>query len=346
MRRRRRPQKERSRKHTMTRCFAVACCALVSHLALAHDACPSRGDLSPLYCDEDRDLIADAPKDKAKWRNPASLMLSYSPQEDTAAYEKLWAPYVTHMSQCLGRSTRFLQVFSSAAAIEALRSGRIQFSLLATGDTPFAVNVGGAVPFAGIGDANTLLGYHVVVLVKHESNFKKLAELKGKRVAHTTPSSNSGNMAPRALFPAEGLTPDKDYKVIYSGKHDNSIMGVLNGDYDAAAVADDVLDRMLSRGLVKTGSFRVIYKSKSFPAGSMVHAHDLDETLSARLKSCTFSYAFSADLRTAFQGSDRFVPMNYQRDFESVRNVAQNSGAASLRPGFDGGNGKKRESGK
>ena len=327
----------------MIRCFALVGLALASHAAWPLDACTHRGDLSPLYCDEDHDLTADAPKDKTKWRNPASLLLSYSPQEDTAAYEKLWAPYVSHMTQCVDRPTKFLQVFSSAAAIEALRSGRIQFSLLATGDTPFAVNIGGAVPYAGIGGAKQLLSYHVVVLVQNESAFKKLADLKGKRVAHTAPSSNSGNMAPRALFPAEGLTPDKDYKVIYSGKHDNSVMGVLNGDYDAAAVADDVLDRMLSRGLVKPGTYRIIYKSKPFPAGSMVLAHDLDPALAAKLKTCTLSYAFSPELKTAFQGSDRFLPLDYRRDFESVREVAQNSGTTTHRPGFGGGNGEKRE---
>ncbi len=153
------------------------------------------------------------------------MLLSYSPQEDTAAYEKMWAPFVAHMAQCVGRKIRFFQVFSSAAVVEALRSGRIQFSLLATGDTPFAVNVAGAVPYAGIGGGNApvkgigkdLLSYHVVVLVKQDSPFMKLADLKGKRVAHTAASSNSGNMAPRALFPAQGLTPDKDYQVIYSG---------------------------------------------------------------------------------------------------------------------------------
>jgi len=323
--------------------LAAAFLVLACTHAWSQDSCKHRGDLDTLYCDEDHDLTADPPKDPAKFRNPASLLLSYSPQEDTAAYEKLWAPYVEHMARCVGRKIRFFQVFSSAAAIEALRSGRIQFSLLATGDTPFAVNVAGAVPFAGIGSREGLLSYHVVVLVKQDSPFVKLADLKGKRVAHTAASSNAGNMAPRALFPAEGLTPDKDYKVIYSGKHDNSITGVLRGDYDAAAVADDVLDRMLARGLVKPGDYRIIYTSKAFPAGSMVLAHDLDPSLAAKLRSCTLSYAFSPELTAAFQGADRHVPMNYKRDFEAVRGVAIQSGEAINRAGFDR---KKQEAGK
>ncbi|MEO8101478.1 MAG: phosphate/phosphite/phosphonate ABC transporter substrate-binding protein [Betaproteobacteria bacterium] len=323
----------------MSRLLIAALLSCATIPAWAQDTCPHRGDLDAIYCDADRNLTADPPRDPAKLRNPASLLLSYSPQEDTAAYEKMWAPFVEHMAQCVGRKIRFFQVFSSAAVVEALRSGRIQFSLLATGDTPFAVNVAGAVPYAGIGGGNAqgksgdLLSYHVVVLVKQDSPFMKLADLKGKRVAHTAASSNSGNMAPRALFPAQGLTPDKDYKVIYSGKHDNSITGVLRGDYDAAAVADDVLDRMLTRGLVKPGDYRIIYKSKPFPAGSMVLAHDLDPALTGKLRSCTFSYAFSPELKAAFQGADRYVPMDYRRDFESVRAVANAAASAGANAG-------------
>jgi len=323
----------------MNQVLTAALLALTSVCAWSQDTCRHRGDLDPIYCDEDHDLTADPPRDAGRLRNPPSLLLSYSPQEDTATYEKLWAPYVEHMARCSGRKVRLFQVQSSAAVVEAFRSGRIQFSMLATGDTPFAVNVAGAVPYAGIGSragsVDSLLRYHVVVLVKNDSPYRKLADLAGKRVAHTAPSSLSGNMAPRALFPAEGLTPDKDYKVIYSGKHDNSITGVLRGDYDAAAVADDVLDRMLSGGLVKPDEYRLIYKSKPFPSGSMVLAHDLEPALAKTIRECTLSYRFSAELIHAFQGSDRYVPMNYQEDFATVREVALKSGEVVHRAGAE-----------
>lgn len=42
----------------------------------AAQSCGHRGDLDPLYCDEDRDLIADPPKDKSKLISPDPLIFS------------------------------------------------------------------------------------------------------------------------------------------------------------------------------------------------------------------------------------------------------------------------------
>lgn len=301
-------------------------CALVCLPAGGAWAACAAGDLDPRYCDANGDLVADAPTDSKLWRDPSSLFLSYSPQEDTGSYEKLWAHYVKHMGDCTARPVRFFQVQTSAAAVEAFRSGRLQFSMLATGDTPFAVNIAGAQPYAGIGSVTGLLKYHVLAIVRKDSAYRALTDLKGKRVAHTAASSNSGNLVPRALFPAAGLTPDQDYKVIYSGKHDNSVLGVLRGDYDAGVVADDVLDRMVARGVVKQDQFRVIFKSDPFPSGSMVVAYDLHPNLREKIRSCTLSYRFTPELKAAFHGADRYVTMDYKHDFAAVRAVAKAAG--------------------
>ena len=320
----------------MTKLLTLAFLAVIALPASSQDTCTHRGDLDLLYCDEDRNMTADAPTNPKKLKNPAAIMLSYSPQEDAVVYEKLWTPFVDHLKTCTGKPVRFLPVYSSAATVEAMRSGRIQLSLLSAGDTPFAVNIGGAVPIAIHGTAKEgIAAYHLIVVVKKDSAFKTLADLKGKRVAHVSPSSNSGNLAPRALFPKEGLVPEKDYKVLYSGKHDNSVSGVINGDYDAGAVADDVLIRMIQRGAMKPDDVRIIYKSQPFPAGSLALAHDLDPQLAKKITDCTFTFRFSAELAAAFRGPDRFVPLDYKRDYASVRHVAEASGESLNRAGFD-----------
>ena len=45
----------------------------------------------------------------------------------------------------------------------------------------------------------------------------------------------------------------RDYEPVFSGKHDNSVLGVANKDYDAAAIANEVMFRMFERKVVGQG---------------------------------------------------------------------------------------------
>ncbi len=281
--------------------------------------CKHRGDLDQMFCDENKDLVADAPKDPKKWKNPNTIVFTYTPVEDPAVYEKIFQPFTESLGKCLSKRVVFYQVNSNAAEIEAMRSGRLHVGGFSTGPTAFAVNIAGAVPFAVKGTEKAFQGYNLLVIVKKSSPFMKLSDLKGKKFAHTSPSSNSGHLAPLALFPPEGLTPDKDYKILFSGKHDQSVMGVNSGDYEAAAVASDVFHRMASRGQIKEDDFRVIYRSSLFPTSSFAYAHDLDPALAAKLVKCFTDYRFTPEMVKAFDGADRFFPVSYQKDWEVVR---------------------------
>ena len=309
--------------------LCIAALAAVAALpVLAADACSNRGELDTMYCDANKDLVADVPIDAKKWKNPSTIVFTYTPVEDPAVYENVFKPFTTFLAKCLDKKVVFYQVQNNAAEIEAMRSGRLHVGGFSTGPTAFAVNLAGAVPFAVKGDAREFQGYNLIVIVKASSPYQKLADLKGKKVAHTSPSSNSGHLAPLALFPAEGLAPDKDYKPVFSGKHDQSVLGVNSGDYDGAAVASDVFHRMAVRGQIKESDFRVIYRSQKFPTSSFAYAHDLDPKLVDRMLTCFYDYRFTPEMVKAFDGADRFVPINYKTTWEVVRAVAKGSGQA------------------
>ncbi len=292
-----------------------------AELSVAQPACANRGDLDNLYCDANKDLVADVPTDKSKWKNPSTLIFTYTPVEDPAKYENVFKPFTDYLGTCTGKTVKFYQVQSNAAEIEAMRSGRLHVAGFSTGPTVFAVNKAGAIPFAVKGDAKGFQGYNLITIVKASSSFKTVADLKGKKVAHTSPSSNSGNLAPIALMPAQGLTPGKDYDIKFSGKHDQSVLGVGTGDYDAAHVASDVYERMAERGQIKESDFRVIYRSQRFPTSSFAYAHDLEPTLAAKMLKCFADYRFPAAMQKDFDGADRFVSINYAKDWDVVRVV-------------------------
>lgn len=303
--------------------------------AAAQDACSNRGQLDTLYCDDDNDLVADVPKDSKKWRDPSSLVWAYTPVEDPAVYANIFKPFTDHLQACTGKRIVYYPVQSNSAEIEAMRSGRLHFAGFSTGPTGFAVNLAGAVPFAAKGVGTEVRGYNLIAVVKASSPYKTLADLKGKKVAHTSPSSNSGNLAPRVLFPDQGLNPENDYKPLMSGGHDKSVLGVASGDYDMAAVASDVFDRMVTRGTVKGEDFRIIYRSPVFPTSSFAHAHDLKPELASKLRECFFSFRFTPEMTKEFNGDDRFLPITYKDTWAVVRDVAEKSGTPYNKAAYD-----------
>ena len=315
--------------------FALLCLAGMPSVALAQDACPNRGQLDDLYCDANKDLVADAPTDKGKWRDPSTLVWAYTPVEDPAVYANVFKPFTDHLKTCTGKNIVYYPVQSNSAEIEAMRSGRLHFAGFSTGPTGFAVNLAGAVPFAAKGLGTEVRGYNLLAVVKASSPYQKLADLKDKKVAHTSPSSNSGNLAPMVLFPEQGLKPGTDYKPLMSGGHDKSTLGVGAGDYDMAAVASDVFERMIARGTIKAADYRIIYKSPVFPTSSFAHAHDLKPELAAKLKECFYSFRFPESMQKEFNGDDRFLPISYQKEWAVVREVAEKSGTPYNKTAYD-----------
>ncbi|USZ49653.1 phosphate/phosphite/phosphonate ABC transporter substrate-binding protein [Halomonas sp. DN3] len=299
----------------------------VASVAVAQD-CP-RGDLDALYCDRNGDLVADPPANQDELVDPDTLIFAYTPVEDPAIYADIWEPFIDHLREVTGKDVRFFAVQSNSAQVEAMRSGRLHIAGFSTGPTPFAVNLAGAVPFALMGSDDGRFGYTLQVYTQADSDIQSLSDLAGKRVAHTSPTSNSGNQAPRALFPEEGVVPDEDYEVVYSGSHDQSMLGVVAGDYDAAPVASEVVERMAARGLYDEGSVRMIFESQPFPTTSYTHAHDLAPDLVERIEEAFFSFDFAGTaLGEEFEGVEKFIPITYQDQWEVIRTIQASNGVS------------------
>lgn len=306
---------------------AVALAFTLTPAALAAE-CSNRGVLDVRYCDENGDLTADAPKDPAQWLDPDVLVFSYTPVEDPSVYENVFTEFMEYLSKKTGKKVKWYGAESYAAQVEAMRSGRLHVAGISTGPTCFGVNLAGYVPFA-IMSGPKGYGYKLQLITWKGSGIRKVSEMKGKKVAHVTPSSNSGNQAPRALFKDLGVIPDEDYKVLYSGKHDNSIMGVANRDYDAAPIASSVLVRMVDKGVVNMDDLVVIWESDPFPTTSYGHAHNLKPELAEKIKDAFYSFDWTGTgLEKEFKanGFNAFIKITYKDQWAVIRTIQEFNG--------------------
>lgn len=286
--------------------------------------CP-RGDLDKRYCDRDGDLIADVPTDSSKWIDPDTLVFAYTPVEDPAVYKEAWSDFITHMEKVTGKKVLFFPVQSNAAEIEAMRSGRLHIAGFNTGSNPLAVNCAGFRPFTIMARKDGSYGYEMEIITFPGSGIEKVEDIKGKTLAFTSPTSNSGFKAPSALLKSEfDMIKDRDFKPTFSGKHDNSILGVANKDYTAASIANSVKQRMILRNVIKADQVKVIYKSQSFPTTGFGVAHNLKPELQAKIESAFFSFKWDgSSLEKEFSKSKegQFLKMNYKEFWSVIRTI-------------------------
>lgn len=286
--------------------------------------------LDSRYQDADGDLMADIPTDASQLVDPETLVFAYTPVEDPAVYAEVWEGFLKHMEEKTGKPVQFFPVQSNAAQIEAMRAGRLHIAGFNTGSNPLAVACAGLRPFTMMASADDSFGYEMEIITHPGSGIEKVEDLKGKKLAFTAETSNSGYKAPSALLKSEySLVAGTDYEPMFSGKHDNSVLGVANKDYPAAAVANSVMERMFERDVVKRDQIVTIYKSETFPTTGYGLAHNLTPELQEKIKDAFFSFEWAGSkLEEEFSksGEAKFVPITFKDNWAVIRQIDEASG--------------------
>jgi len=299
--------------------------ALAAALTFAAVTLSPASALDSRYKDEDGDLIADIPTDPSQLIDPPTLIFAYTPVEDPAVYAKVWEGFLKHMEKVTGKRIQFFPVQSNAAQIEAMRAGRLHIAGFNTGSNPLAVACAGFRPFAMMASADNSYGYEMEIITYPGSGIEKVEDIKGKKMAFTAETSNSGYKAPSALLKTEfGLEAGRDYEAVFSGKHDNSILGVANKDYPAAAIANSVLRRMIDRDVVKADQIKSIYKSQTFPTTGYGVVYNLKPELQEKIKEAFFSFPWEgSELQKEFSksGEAKFVEITHKEHWDVVRKI-------------------------
>ena len=193
-----------------------------------------------------------------------------------------------------------------SGVIQGLLGGKVDVVLSMSPSSYASVYINNpkAVDIVGIAvdDKDQSRGYHSVVIVKADSPYKKLEDLKGKAFGFADPDSTSGFLIPNHAFKQQfGGTSDNKYNnffssVTFSGGHEQDILGVLNGQFAGAVTwtsmvgdynsgysvgAFNRLIRMDHPDLMK--QIRIIWQSPLIPNGPILVSNSLPADFKAKV---------------------------------------------------------------
>lgn len=207
------------------------------------------------------------------------LTIAVLPEKDLLAQEERYAPLVDYLSRHLGLPTtvklRLLPNYGEV--IKEFEEGRINAAFLGSLAFALARAQAGVEPLVRP-ERDGVSQYRGLIVTRKDSGIKDWTGLKGKSFGLVDKATTAGYIYPLIYFKKHGVKRPEEYlgSVVYTGSHDLLFLKVYDGELDAGAAKDLILQEVAkTRPEVKTG-LRVLAVSPPVPNNTFVLSGNLD----------------------------------------------------------------------
>lgn len=272
----------------------------------------------------------------ADWREQyRTITVSIISSENQADLLTRHEPLRAYLERELRVKVRITTGTDYAGTIEALRAKKAELAYLgpASYAKAWEVTGGNVEPFAVQTDDTGNAFYQSVIVVKAASPYKAVADLRGKSLAFADPNSTSGYQVPNYFLRKEGIVPDQFFaRTGFAGNHENAVLAVVNGTYDATATwyrneQRSNFQRMQDKGMIPAGALRIIWMSPQLPESPYTLLKSLPEPMKHDIKRAMLALPEQApDAWKALTGgkSKSMAPVSHQHYVEIIELIKEN----------------------
>lgn len=216
-----------------------------------------------------------------------TLTIAYLPQENPEELLPKAEAISKYFSKKLGMPVKTYVPIDYAAVIEALRAGHAQVAFISSWPYILAHEMADAWVIAGE-LREGLKFYFSQYYARKDSAINTLADLRGKTVAFSSPTSGSGYLFPVAKLVEEGLIKNGDeantfFKaIVFSGGYEQSLKALVRGEVDAAGASDYAFSQYLT--FEEQEKIKVISRQGPVPVHGVTVKGNLPHNLVARIQ--------------------------------------------------------------
>jgi phosphonate transport system substrate-binding protein len=203
-----------------------------------------------------------------------------------------YSGFEAYLEENLGVPVEIYTASSYDGVIQAIAADQIEFAFF--GSSSYAAawteTDGGVEPLVSRLQDDGSTGYYSVVAVRCDSGYEKIEDLQGKTLAFADPDSTSGYAVPYFNLLKQGYNPETYFGATpFSGAHETGVLGVVNGQFDAAAtyITNDISgvpQRMVEKGMIPADEVCTIWKSPEITSGPFTARKNLPGELKTAMR--------------------------------------------------------------
>ncbi len=171
---------------------------------------------------------------------PQSMILGFMPYLTASQLTEKYTPLADYLGEKVGIPVSLKIAKNYDEHLQQVGEDKIDIAFM--GGSPYikVVEKYGKKPLLARYEIRGKPTFHGFIVVAKSSPLKDLKELVGKRMAFGDKNSTLSTQVPQYMLAHAGVTLDKLASYDFLNSHENVVYGVLFGDYEAGALAEEV----------------------------------------------------------------------------------------------------------
>jgi phosphonate transport system substrate-binding protein len=178
-----------------------------------------------------------------------SLKLGIHPYLSSTEIVRRFTPLAEYLSRELNRRVTIEIASSYATHIDNIGTDSLDIALLGPASYVLMTRKYGGRPLLAVFESNGTKTFRGAIIAKKDSPITSLSQLKGKKFAFGDKASTMGHLVPRYMLLKKGVAVSDLAGHAFLSNQENVCLGVLTGDFDAAAVKEEVFREYEHKGL-------------------------------------------------------------------------------------------------
>lgn len=214
------------------------------------------------------------------WRKEVGqLRIGANAGEDSPTTLSRWNAFRDHLAKIMGLEVEVFQAADYNGIIQAMASGQLELASMGPASYANAREQMGekVAPILAPRTAEGMSGYYSALVVKADSPYHTLDDLRGKTIGYVDFNSTSGYLYPRWRLREIGKDPDTFFgKSAMSGGHTQGVLALANGQFDAVFMVasggtpetgftSGSIYTLARSGAVKLSDYRVVWTAGPMP---------------------------------------------------------------------------------